>query len=98
MAHRAHRRRTRSLVAFACAVVTALCLYGAPAASAAPQFTAILLGTSQNAWSTDAALRAEYSKWLSSYSNVTPALRGIGFSKDDPTMAGWEASGIKYFW
>ena len=63
----------------------------------AKPITAVLQGTSQKGWVTDAQLRAEYDKW-STYPYVSPALRSTSADKDDAKLLAWEAAGLKYFY
>ncbi len=70
---------------------------GASAVASSKQVTAILQGSSQSGWVTDAQLKAEYDKWKV-YPNVTAAVRSVSSNKDDAKLLAWESSGMKYFY
>jgi hypothetical protein len=60
-------------------------------------FTAILLGSSQLGWVSEAALEAQYAMWGRNV-HVQPAFRGLTPNPNDPTMLGWERHGYRYVW
>jgi hypothetical protein len=67
------------------------------AAAPARRFTAILLGSSQLGWTSEAALDAQYAAWDRN-AQVQPAFRALTPNANDPTMLGWDRRGYKYVW
>ncbi len=89
---------TARWLAYAAALLIAAVLpQTAGAVASTKQVTAILQGTSQKGWVTDAQLKAEYDKWKA-YPNVTAAVRSTSSNKDDAKLLAWESSGMKYFY
>jgi hypothetical protein len=91
----------RWLVGVSFALGALLLLPGAPAAAQLPaqkpEYTAVLMGTSQLGIASEAAVESEYALWAQNAA-VQPALRGTQPDPGDPIMATWEQKGLEYYW